>query len=916
MDASSHHRGQRHRSKRSSQEQANQPAQVAVAPGPEAPLSSRWEAANAVPFAELCARLERVDAAKGTRQKLAALFGQPDWLPRKSTLFPVVRLLLPGEEKHRPKYGLQAKSLAKLYKQGVHADKEDEAKLEYHLGHQRKKHVDDLDRVIEGILQKRTTETASSLTIGGANEYLDELATAKTPSPVFNEYLYKFAPREHKWLVRIICGDLNCGIRATAILNHLDARGMVHYENTLDLKRVCDDLAAGKTLARRVDLRPGHPFRPMVAMGFPNEVDQVAKVDKVLGRPYVADEKLDGERMLVHKAASNEITLWTRSAMDYTDDYRRMIGPDIEAWLGPQTAILDGEIVAVDTDHCLPFGGNQAVRLVESGKATEPPEGWTKEQVNRAKLRYVVFDILLLDNEPLDQRPLSERRARLLALYDSYAPTDASSFRRIEIVRHRMLDMVASEDRRSNLKSFFEDVVEKGGEGVIVKALDSTYHFGDASRNLKHWLKMKPDYANSATLDLLVIGGYWSDATGSHKRKGKISHFLLAALVDDGRLATVGKVGSGFNIAQLDELNRGDNWKEFCDRAPEPEWLVGGYKMHKKEDRPEFVAKDVEKATVLEVRAGGVVRSNQFSSTFTLRFPRNVSVRRDKAWDQIATVEEVSQFTAAKTSEAAANSTEAKKKKKKRKLQQFGADFDPHKLRKLDRVTSIFDGMRFVLLSGVKDREKFRESLAKNGAKFLISSNADDVAYIGAPGRDVNQVATARSVDKDVYDSRWFLKCIQAGKLLEKTPRDFVAPSTANTKKLRENYEPLLGTPYATTVTDISSFVKDAKAMRKMSQFYASPTPATDEEAKDYLRSQLKKRHFKYFILDSFKFLLAPTTKAFAPRLRCFGAKTTEDETQPGITHVLVNQREAPQLQAPPNVKIVTPAWLDTTLRY
>ena len=79
-------------------------------------------------------------------------------------------------------------------------------------------------------------------------------------------------------------------------------------------------------------------------------------------------------------------------------------------------------------------------------------------------------------------------------------------------------------------------------EGVVAKQVDSTYQPGRRGRT---WLKLKPHPAQE-----VIIGGW---RPGQGRRDGGIGSLLLGIPTADG-LRYIGRVGSGFNDRQLDEI--------------------------------------------------------------------------------------------------------------------------------------------------------------------------------------------------------------------------------------------------------------------------------------------------------------------------------------------------------------------------
>src|SRR5205814_8542131 len=89
--------------------------------------------------------------------------------------------------------------------------------------------------------------------------------------------------------------------------------------------------------------------------------------------------------------------------------------------------------------------------------------------------------------------------------------------------------------------AFAERAVAQGHEGVMVKAVDSTY---DAGRRGGAWRKVKP----VRTLDLVVLAAEW----GHGRRQGWLSNLHLGARGPDGTFVMVGKTFKGLTDALLE----------------------------------------------------------------------------------------------------------------------------------------------------------------------------------------------------------------------------------------------------------------------------------------------------------------------------------------------------------------------------
>ena len=126
---------------------------------------------------------------------------------------------------------------------------------------------------------------------------------------------------------------------------------------------------------------------------------------------YVAEMKLDGERLMLHfkrggRADGTDRAEWyTRNRKNFTGWYGEAMASVLQRCLTPEVrdCLLDGEMMVWNrlTGDYASFGENRALgdyqRRVEQGY--QPC--------------YVVFDIVWLNGENLAPLPLRERRARL-----------------------------------------------------------------------------------------------------------------------------------------------------------------------------------------------------------------------------------------------------------------------------------------------------------------------------------------------------------------------------------------------------------------------------------------------------------------------------------------------------------------------
>jgi bifunctional non-homologous end joining protein LigD len=227
------------------------------------------------------------------------------------------------------------------------------------------------------------------------------------------------------------------------------------------------------------------------------------------------------------------------------------------------SALIDGEAVVLDPDGKSNFQALQA--SFKGGKAD---------------VVYFAFDLLELDGTDLTDLPQIERKTRLAALLGA----------RKGIIRYS--EHVAGEGEK-----LLTEFCNAGLEGVISKRADARY-IGARS---KAWLKTK-----CIRRQEFVIAGW----TPSDKARGFRS--LVLGVNEDGKLRYAGKVGTGFDMAEIGRLMKR--------MAP----------LERK--RPTF---DAPRAAVrgthwLEPRLVAEIAFTEVTSDGVLRHPSYLGLREDK----------------------------------------------------------------------------------------------------------------------------------------------------------------------------------------------------------------------------------------------------------------------------------------------
>ncbi len=391
----------------------------------------------------------------------------------------------------------------------------------------------DLGEVARELTEKKKQRTLAreTLTVEKVYENLRQLPDITGDGSVdrkiatVSELLTSASPLEAKFVVRTVLGDLRIGVAegrlrdALAEAFEVSSDSVEHaYMLTTDYGLVAEAAAYyGEEGLSDLDLSVGHPVRPMLAQ----RSDSIEEILDRMGGSAAFEVKLDGIRIQPHRD-DDRIHLFTRRMEDYTHMF-----PDLEEAikdsLNKGTAIVDGELVAIDRDTGKPMPFQEVLRRRRK---------YDIERVSEEiPVHVYLFDVLLSGEKTMLDRPYSERREELERVVD---PGD----------RIRLVDSHVTGDK-DEIVDFKNGVVSQGHEGLLAKNVDSVYRAG---KREFAWLKLK---AEVETLDLAVVGAF----AGKGDRAGTFGSYLLAAKNSEtGKFETVTRVGSGFTDENLEEL--------------------------------------------------------------------------------------------------------------------------------------------------------------------------------------------------------------------------------------------------------------------------------------------------------------------------------------------------------------------------
>ncbi|XP_052861500.1 DNA ligase 4-like [Anopheles cruzii] len=594
-------------------------------------------------FSELTALLDRVRATKNKPDVFRRFFASFEQTPRPNTsdvpaarsVYPVLRLLVPGCDRKRKAYGFRHTLLAQGYIRALGLSRQsDEARQLL----SNKTAGDLADRIAQ--LVRGRCPAQGSLTVSDVNNYLDTLNNDERTSPDVNrqtrieqvlaELLKRGSPADHCWLVRILLKDLRLGVSNRRILQLYHQQAPQLYDALSDLEQLVQIVESNALATETITsyVQPMHHVRPMLCQ----RID-LRLVGGLLQRAtYWAETKMDGERFQLHKIGPSFRYL-SRNGIDYSDRFGASaeqldgtLTPMIAQLLAPtvDSVILDGEMMVYDRlelryrDKC----ENTDVKSLRSGSINFRP-------------CFCVYDVLHHNGRNVADLPYAER-ARLLG---ALIVREQAGFL-VRCQRERVRDA-------AHLVELLNTAIDASHEGIVLKREDAPYQ--PNRRNMSGWFKLKPDYVDGLVMDfdLLIVGGYYGQC------QTHVNSFLVGVLDDRRslergviggpgcRFLSVAKVSTGLAVTQWNELNR----------TLSPHWrkMKGGNANEQNEasDSVRFgqtvpdVWIDPNVSVVLQLRGSELVRSGSYAAGYTLRFPRIVAIRTDRRYDDVCTITEV-----------------------------------------------------------------------------------------------------------------------------------------------------------------------------------------------------------------------------------------------------------------------------------
>ena len=247
--------------------------------------------------------------------------------------------------------------------------------------------------------------------------------------------------------------------------------------------------------------------------------------------------KHDGMRAIFTKT-DGVVKVFSRTEKEYTEHIPELVTAFDKSF--PDNTILDGELMVVSDylnlkNNRTPVPDfNKTMRIMGS-----KPEKALREQ-EETTIKFLVFDVLMLNGEDLLETPYKSRVSILRSLFNEPVQGD--------------IEWVEPWDEwdESDLKLLVDNKIE----GAILKHEDSTYLPG--KRRPKMWAKYKIEL----TADVVVTGFTEAQYGVTGKFDGLIGAIKFGAYNESGDLVEVGQCSG-----MTDEVRKG--WTAVRDFMPE-----------------------------------------------------------------------------------------------------------------------------------------------------------------------------------------------------------------------------------------------------------------------------------------------------------------------------------------------------------
>lgn len=431
----------------------------------------------------------------------------------------------------------------------------------------------------------------------------------ETKLRTLRDLMSKSSPLEIKYLLRIITSTLRVGVSTLTIIDGL-ALGFTGvkknrefiekaYNLHPDLGYITKILAEnGIEEVKKINISYGVPIKSMLASRVP-----YGEIIEKTGSPLIAEYKLDGERLQIHKQGDN-VLLFSRRLLEISKQYPdvcQIVCENVKV----NNAIIEGEVVAMDVfyEKMLPF------QVLSKRRRKYDIEDVSKE----VPVSLFLFDLLKIEDESYIEKSFLERRKKLE-----------------EIVKERdEIHLVKSVliNTTEELLEFFNEARNNGTEGIIAKSIKEESIYQAGNRGFL-WIKLKGLEGGKLrdSIDVVLVGAFH----GKGRRTGVYGTYMGAVFdpVDNKYIAF-----TRFFSGLTDELS---------------ESLTKDMEQYKEKRKPNnVICEDIPEIwfnpeVVVEIIGDEITVSEKFSTLgYSLRFPVFQRFRPEKGPEDITTVDEI-----------------------------------------------------------------------------------------------------------------------------------------------------------------------------------------------------------------------------------------------------------------------------------
>ncbi|RCK55455.1 DNA ligase 4 [Candida viswanathii] len=713
-------------------------------------------------------------------------------------IYPSAKLIFP--EKVGRLYFLKEVALARLFIRMYKIPKDsDDYKILHNWNQQYQrsrrfvfdeKKIRDLPLQAARIIGKRRpyVEKPKEFTVQQINSVLDQLTVAKASRDqmeILRPVLNQLGVHEVRWCIHIM-------LKKSILTNMEKVFFNSWHPDGYSVFTICNDLQKAfwfsldpeeRLSPSELTVHPRYKFKPQLAgrvntsykalvkkLQKKHDMDpqyeaQFNKMD--LQDKFYIEEKMDGDRMLMHKDAS-EFKWFSRRLKDYSFLYGESLQLGSltknlrNAFAGNvQSVILDGEMVAYDYKRkaILPFGTLKSLAIQESVRQFTTIDQYDQQT---SYPYYLIFDILYLNGKDLTNYPLFFRKNILNRI--------------IRPVPHRFeVHDARLGSSPQDIERAIREVVTSRSEGLVLKNVQLKYAI-DGYRN-PDWVKVKPEYLEKfgENLDLVVIG-----------KIPAIKNSYMCGLKSavDGVYYSFCVCANGFEVAEFDKIERKTygKWVKTSEEMP-PELLIKfGTKL------PTFWIHPKD-SLVLEIRARSIDArvEKTYAVGTTLHFNHCRKIREDKSIDECITLEDYLQIKANYLNDLSRDQNALGKKREP--LHSFTGG---PSLKKTKVEFDLFDGFEFVIMSDKKESngdstsiDELKVLVKKYGGKIVNSIDArTQLQLLVITEKDLPVCHKYLDRGIDLIKPCWIMECIARGKILQLEP--YFIYASPNWEKFQE----------------------------------------------------------------------------------------------------------------------------------